>query len=63
VALLNELLADAVANGLKRCSVDFETANLEGKHFWLTHFQPVCRSVIRRIDENIAWANSRFDLY
>jgi len=64
VVLLNQLLAHAVEQGLIRCSVDFETANLEARHFWLTHFTPVCYSVIRRIDENIAWANnSQFNLY
>ncbi|MBN1994109.1 MAG: GNAT family N-acetyltransferase [Anaerolineae bacterium] len=63
VTLLNELLVDAAANGSQRCSVDFESANLEGKHFWLAHFKPVCYSVIRRLDENIAWANSRFKVY
>ncbi len=63
VALLNKLLEYAADNGFKRCSVDFESANLEGKHFWLTHFKPVCKAIIRRIDENIAWGNSRFNIY
>ena len=62
-ALLGQLLADAAGRGCKRCSVDFETANLAGRRFWLAHFQPVCYSVIRHIDENIIWANGRFNIY
>jgi GNAT superfamily N-acetyltransferase len=62
-ALLNQLLADAADSSFKRCSVDFEVFNLAGRRFWLSHFQPVCYSVIRRIDENIAWANRRFNVY
>ena len=63
VALLNEMLVDAADHGGKRCSVDFETANVEARHFWLTHFTPVCYSVIRHVDENIAWANTQLNGY
>jgi GNAT superfamily N-acetyltransferase len=49
--LLNEATQWAVKNGLKRCSTDFESANIEGRRFWLKHFTPYCYSMIRRIDE------------
>jgi hypothetical protein len=43
----------AVEEGFVRCSVDFEATNLEACQFWLKHFQPACRSMIRRLDERI----------
>lgn len=58
VALLNRALEWAQANGYQKCAVDFESANLLGSQFWLSHFQPVCYSLARRVDERLAWANS-----
>ncbi len=58
VGLLNRALEWARANGYQKCAVDFESANLPGSHFWLTHFQPVCYSVARRVDAHLAWAHS-----
>lgn len=49
--LLNIATEWAISKGLKRCSTDFESANIEGRHFWLRHFTPYCYSMIRRIDE------------
>lgn len=49
--LLNVSTDWAIGNGLKRCSTDFESANMEGRRFWLKHFTPYCYSMIRRIDE------------
>lgn len=57
--LLNELLAWAREQGLTRCSVDFESQNIEANRFWLRHFTPACYSVIRRVDERLAWANHK----
>lgn len=51
--LLNELLNWGVSQGMERCVVDFESANLLGKHFWMRHFGPICYSVIRKIDDRI----------
>jgi hypothetical protein len=34
--------------------VDFEPQNIPAAHFWLKHFQPVCYSLIRHVDERIA---------
>lgn len=49
--LLNEAIHWATEKGLKRCSTDFESSNIEGRRFWLKHFTPYCYSVIRKIDE------------
>jgi len=57
VVLLNRALEWAQANGYQKCAVDFESANLPGSKFWLSHFQPVCYSVARRVDDRLAWAN------
>lgn len=51
--LLNELMRWGAAEGMTRCVVDFESANLVAKEFWLRHFQPACHSVIRRVDERV----------
>lgn len=49
--LLNVAIQWANTKGLKRCSTDFESANIEARRFWLKHFTPYCYSMIRRIDE------------
>jgi len=51
--LLNEALRWSAAEGMTRCVVDFESANFTARGFWETHFQPICHSVIRRVDERI----------
>lgn len=56
--LLQQAIEWARANGYERCSVDFESANLYGSRFWLRHFRPICHSLIRRVDERIAWAHA-----
>lgn len=55
-ALLNVILRHAREAGFERCSVDFEAHNIYGSRFWLRYFQPICCSVIRQVDERIAWA-------
>ncbi len=52
-ALLSEIMAWAIDSGMERCSVDFEAANIEGARFWLRHFQPVCVSMLRRLDDRL----------
>ncbi|WP_027631912.1 GNAT family N-acetyltransferase [Clostridium hydrogeniformans] len=49
--LLNIATDWAIENGLKRCATDFESANIEGRGFWLKYFTPYCYSMIRRVDE------------
>jgi GNAT superfamily N-acetyltransferase len=52
----------ALSEGYAHCSVDFESANLPGCRFWLgSGFVPVCRSLMRRVDFRLAWANARRD--
>ena len=53
-ALLDRALAWARASGHKRCAVDFEPQNISGTRFLLSHFQPVCYSLVRRVDERTA---------
>jgi GNAT superfamily N-acetyltransferase len=56
-ALLNHSLDWARAAGYERCAVDFESQNIPAVRFWLKHFQPVCFSLIRHVDERVAWAH------
>jgi GNAT superfamily N-acetyltransferase len=58
-ALLNHSLGWARAAGYERCAVDFESQNIPAVRFWLRHFQPVCYSLIRYVDERVAWAHGR----
>lgn len=51
--LLSTIMDWAAKEGLIRCSVDFEATNLEASRFWLKYFQPVCRSMVRRLDQRI----------
>jgi GNAT superfamily N-acetyltransferase len=51
--VLNELLKWGRANGMQRCTVDFETQNREGREFWLKYFKPVCYSIMRKVDDRI----------
>jgi len=53
-ALLNHSLDWARSAGYQRCAVDFEPQNISAARFWLRHFQPVCYSLIRRVDERVA---------
>ncbi len=50
-ALLNHVEVYAVKNGYERLSVDFESANLSARRFWMTHFRPVGYSLIRYLDD------------
>lgn len=52
--LLSTIIEWAIKERFVRCSVDFEAANLEACQFWLKYFQPVCRSMVRRLDERIS---------
>ena len=54
--VLSTALRWARDEGYVRCTVDFETQNIPGRRFWLSHFAPVCRSLCRTVDERILWA-------
>ncbi len=44
--------------GYERISVDFEASNPLARGFWLRHFQPVCYSLLRKVDERILWGRA-----
>ncbi len=50
-ALLDRALAWARERGYARCAVDFEPMNILAARFWLCHFQPVCYTLARQIDD------------
>ena len=52
-SLLSAIMEWALREGLVRCSVEFEATNVEACRFWLKYFEPVCRSMVRRLDERI----------
>lgn len=53
-ALLSTVMAWAADAGMLRCSVDFEAGNPEAARFWLKYFQPVCVSMLRRLDHRLS---------
>lgn len=55
--LLKRCLDWAQSQDYERCAVDFESENVLASAFWTRHFQPVCFSLIRQIDKQIAWAH------
>jgi GNAT superfamily N-acetyltransferase len=57
-ALLDAAIEYLRDSGKIRCAVDFESQNIQGVRFWMRHFHPVCFSMIRSIDERIAWAGA-----
>ena len=50
-ALLNRALKWAQAEGYERCAADWEPMNVPAARFWPRHFQLVCYSLMRYIDE------------
>ena len=50
-ALLDRGLRWAREQGYERCAVDFEPMNPPAARFWLRHFEPVCYTVMRYVDE------------
>jgi GNAT superfamily N-acetyltransferase len=52
-ALLNRVLDWAKEKGFTRCTVDFESANMPGSRFWLSHFQATSYSMARHIEHRV----------
>ncbi len=52
-SLLSTVMEWALREGFVRCSVEFEATDVEACGFWLKYFDPVCRSMVRRLDERI----------
>lgn len=55
-ALLQSAMNEAAINGYKRAAVVFESQNSSGRNFWLKYFNPVCFSLVRKVDDRIAGA-------
>lgn len=49
--LINIALNNAKDAGMKRCTVDFESADMEGRNFWLKNFIPYAYLMTRKVDE------------
>ena len=60
-ALLKQAIKWVQSRNYKRCAVDFESENVLAGTFWLSHFKPVCYSLVRHIDKRIAWADTDRD--
>lgn len=52
-SLLAKTIEIGQSNGYQRCAVDFESMNTLGSRFWLRHFNPVCYSLVRYIDDRV----------
>lgn len=57
-ALLQRTVDWATQAGYQRCAVDFETHNIYGSRFWHRHFTPVAYSLLRKLDQRVAWAHA-----
>ncbi|MGH2586346.1 MAG: GNAT family N-acetyltransferase [Dehalococcoidia bacterium] len=57
--LLRHSLRWARDYGYRWCTVNWDSANLEGSRFWLGHgFRPIAARVYRLLDERIFWATA-----
>ncbi len=52
-AMVQHIVNWSKHNGFERCTVDFESANYEARRFWSKHFNIVCVSVMRYIDDRV----------
>jgi GNAT superfamily N-acetyltransferase len=51
--ILGEILEWGKSKQKTGCAVDFESANVLGRAFWLKHFRAVCFSAIRYVDPRV----------
>lgn len=56
-AILQKVIEESLNDRYKRCAVVFESQNINGSDFWLKYFEPVCYSLVRKVDDRITWAN------
>lgn len=47
--LLEAVLHEGAKRGCRYCAVDFESANIEARRFWLKYFTPISLSLLRRL--------------
>jgi GNAT superfamily N-acetyltransferase len=52
--LIDRIATWARSEGYERLAVDFETANLPARRFWLRSFEPVCLTFERHPDDRLA---------
>ena len=55
--ILEEILERGKSKQKTGCAVDFESANVLGRAFWLRHFETVCYSAIRYVDPRVVRAS------
>jgi len=53
-ALLSAAVASGREAGFERMAVDFESANVLARRFWLRSFRPVCLTFERHLDDRLA---------
>ena len=59
-ALLRHSMDWAREAGYERCTLHYFTANILGARFWQrSGFRPLTHTLVRRVDERIAWAHGR----
>jgi GNAT superfamily N-acetyltransferase len=51
--ILRDILEWGRSRGKTGCAVDFESANVLGRTFWLKHFRTICVSTIRHVDPRV----------
>lgn len=49
--LLEEMLVKSKEDGMKTCTVDYETHNYNAKVFWRKHFRIFTKSLLRKVDD------------
>ena len=54
--ILREILEWGKSKQKTGCAVDFESANILGRTFWLRHFESICFSAIRYVDPRVVQA-------
>jgi len=54
--ILREILEWGESKQKTGCAVDFESANILGRAFWLRHFESICFSAIRYVDPRVVRA-------
>jgi GNAT superfamily N-acetyltransferase len=59
-ALMRRSMEWARAEGYKRCTLHFLSANIPAARFWLKNgFRPLTQRLVRQVDERLPWANAR----
>lgn len=54
-SILQKVIEESLNDGYNRCAVVFESQNINGSDFWLKYFEPVCYSLVRKVDDRISF--------